>query len=201
MTTVSWSENDMIIDQMIKGSTGELWGNRLEQSAHYPLLKSILEDIGHKGLLIDLGCGAGDVSRTWHGEYLGADLSWVIERVAKVCNTTAQYISLNAQNDDLTSLPKCRCVLMNALLDVLEKPEEVLRKVCETVDTDYVVVHRQKIAEIPEIRYGKSYGDAIVAVSTLSEESLKKICLDYKIKQAKFFHWAGDYHSFILKMR
>jgi hypothetical protein len=199
--SITWSESDITVEQMIMGSKGDLWGNRLEQSGHYPLLKKILEDVGHQGLLIDLGCGAGDVSRIWQGEYLGADLSWVIERVAKVCNPEAKYVSLNIQNNILSTLPKCKCILMNALLDVLDNPEDILRKVCAETDSKYIIVHRQKISDRNGIKYGKSYGDSTVAVSTLSIETLKKICLDYKINQVKIFHWDGEYYSFILEIK
>ena len=87
-----WEENKDIIRQMISGSNGTLWGNRLEQTGHYPVLKECLDIVGQSGLLIDLGCGAGDVSRVWRGDYLGIDFDWVIEKVAKVCNQ-ANYLS------------------------------------------------------------------------------------------------------------
>jgi hypothetical protein len=198
---IKWKESDLIVDQMIKGSTGELWGNRLEQTSHYPLLKKVFDIVGQQGLLIDLGCGAGDVSRVWNGKYLGIDLDWVIERVAKVCNPSACYASQDIQSQFLAAFPKCKCVLLNALLDVLEKPEEILRKICKAIDTEFVIVHRQKISDQNKVEYGKSYGDSVVAISTISMDELNKISQEIGIKEIKLFHWEGEYYTFILRLK
>jgi hypothetical protein len=196
-----WQESDKVVDQMIKGSTGELWGKKLEQAGHFPLLNHLLNEIGHQGLLIDIGCGAGDVSRVWKGEYLGVDLGWVVDRVARVCNSTQIYKHIDVQRDELSELPSCRCVLMNALLDVLDNPSVILKKVCKSIDTDFVIVHRQKLSDVDSIQYGNGYGDSKVAISKMSIGTLKSICLECGIKSMKAFHWEGDYYSFILEMR
>ena len=70
---MTWKESKDIIDQMIKGSNGTLWGFKLEGSNHFPILMNLLNKSGQSGLLLDIGCGAGDVSKFWKGEYLGID--------------------------------------------------------------------------------------------------------------------------------
>jgi len=198
---MSWLENSKIIDQMIKGSSGELWGHRLETSSHFPLLNNILNHIGQNGLLIDLGCGAGDVSRIWKDDYLGADLSWVIEKVSKICNPSAQYISINIKNDSLEILPRCRCVLMNAFLDVQENPFSILEKVC-CMNTEWVVVHRQRVQNIEKstFQYVKSYGDSQVPSSIISFAELNEIKNKYS-KEFLIQKWENDSYSFAMRIK
>lgn len=192
-----WEENEDIIKQMISGSNGTLWGNRLEQAGHYPLLRECLNIVGQQGLLIDLGCGAGDVSRVWKGDYLGIDLDWVIEKVAKVCNQ-ANYLSANLA-ESIPVLPQSKCILMNAFLDMLENPIHVLNSVLDSANTEWVIVHRQKIGYKDEHLLGTSYGGATIPVSIVSIDSLKAImkrAISYEI-----YHWDGDYHTIIMRVK
>jgi hypothetical protein len=192
-----WEEDDDIINQMISGSNGTLWGKRLEQAGHYPLLRECLNVTGQNGLLIDLGCGAGDVSRVWMGDYLGIDLDWVIEKVAKVCNQ-ANYLSANL-SESIPQLPRSKCILMNAFLDVLENPIPVLNSVLDNADTEWVIVHRQKIGYEDGLTLGPSYGGAIIPASIISIDSLKLImkrAISYEL-----YHWDGDYHTIAMRLK
>jgi len=201
--TKVWAKDDDIISDMIKGSTGELWGHRLEQSDHFPLLKSLLDEIGHQGVLIDLGCGAGDISRVWKGQYIGADLDWIIEGVSKKCNPSAEFINFDVINDDIKKLPPSKAIIMNALLDVLEDPVSILRKVCHA-DTEFVVIHRQKIVNTKndQIEMGLSYGKSVVPVSKIAKNEIERIISDLsKETYVNVKAWNNNYYSFIMRVR
>jgi hypothetical protein len=190
-----WDDDDDIIKQMIQASNGTLWGNKLEQSNHYPILKKCLEFIGNDGLLIDLGCGAGDVSRTWEGNYLGVDLPWVIEKVAKVCNV-AQYISADL-TQEIPVLPKAKCILMNAFLDVQKNPHEILSNVIDKIEAEWIIVHRQKIGKIDDFMLEKSYGDSFIPISTMSYKTIESFSSVVEI--VEIVPWENNYYSIVMK--
>jgi hypothetical protein len=107
---------------------------------------------------------------------------------------------IDIQKDTLENFPSCKCVLMNALLDVLENPADVLQTVCENIPTEYIVVHRQKLSDVDSIQYGKGYGDSTIAISQISAETLKRVCIECGVKNAAIYHWEDNYYSFILEM-
>ena len=198
-----WEKDFEIIEDMRRGSEGSLWGHKLEQADHFPLLKSLLDEVGHDGLLIDLGCGAGDLSRVWSGQYLGADLDWILEEVAKKCNPAAEFMKFDVFNDDIKDLPPSKAIIMNALLDVIEDPITILRKVCQA-DTDFVVVHRQKIVETKDdkVEIGLSYGNSKVPVSKITIREMQEIVDDLsRNKEVYIKKWNGDYYSFTIRVR
>ena len=171
---------------MIKGSTGELWGKRLEQSDHFAVLNNLLEAAGQTGSLIDLGCGAGDVTRAWKGEYTGVDLDWVIEKVDATVEST------------IRKLPSADVVLMNAFLDVLENPHDVFDMIM-TLNINKIIVHRQRLTQDQAYYETRgSYGNSEVPSSVMS---LNRILTTLsKFPDAKFgiLHWQSDVHSFIV---
>lgn len=184
---------------MIKGSTGELWGKRLEQSDHFSVLNNLLEAAGQTGLLIDLGCGAADVSRVWKGVYTGVDLDWVIEKVANNCNPGNKFIAGDATLEStIKTLPNADIFLMNAFLDVLENPHDIFDMIM-TSNVNKIIVHRQRLTqdqEHHEIR--GSYGNTEIPSSIMS---LNRILMTiHKFPDAKFeiLHWQSDIYSFIV---
>ena len=194
-----WEENEKIIDQMIKGSTGELWGKRLEQSDHFAVLNNLLEAAGQTGSLIDLGCGAADVSRAWKGEYTGVDLDWVIEKVANVCNPGNNFIAGDATVEStIRKLPSADVVLMNAFLDVLENPHDVFDMIM-TSNINKIIVHRQRLTQDQAYCETRgSYGNSEVPSSVMS---LNRILTTLsKFPDAKFgiLHWQSNVYSFIV---
>jgi len=191
-----WVEDNAIIEQMIAASKGTLWGNRLESAGHYPLLKHCLDEAGQDGLLIDLGCGAGDVSRVWMGDYLGLDLDWVIEKVARVCNNS-NYLAFSLW-DHIPRLPEANCLLMNAFLDVQENPEEALERVLNSIACKWVIIHRQKIGRSDDFSLGTSYGNSSVPVSVMSVDTVNKFLK--RAKESKVFHWDCEYHTIMMRM-
>jgi hypothetical protein len=200
---MSWQESDKIVDQMIKGSNGTLWGFKLEESSHYPILQKLLEISGNKGLLVDIGCGAGDVSRIWGADYLGIDLDWVIQRVSKQCNPDKSFLSLDLTTQlNFQDIPESNCVLMNAFLDVQENPIEILEKICKEANTNWIIVHRQRIQDIEKgkFEYVAGYGDSLVPASTMSFNELNFIKENYS-KEFLIGHWENYCYSFAMRIR
>lgn len=196
-----WIEDDQIIEEMIKGSSGELWGKKLEQTDHFPILNYFL-NASNSVTLLDLGCGAGDVSRVWKKEYLGVDLPWVIERVSKVCNPKASYKSIDVTKEGIAELPSSDCLLMNAFLDVQEEPLLLLQSICNSRKYKNIIIHRQQLTKkenIKEKKYGKGYGNSVIPISYLSWEDLNEIQVEYRIESV--IKWAGDYHSFLMRQK
>lgn len=194
-----WEESDNIVEQMIKGSTGELWGVKLEQSDHFPLLSHVLNHVGNEGDLVDIGCGAGDVSRVWKGNYTGVDLDWVIRRVSKICNPTCNYISLDLTVESVSNLPKFRIALMNAFLDVRDDAHEIFDQILAN-NIDSLIVHRQRLSQNQHfVEKRPGYGGSEVPSSVMSLEkivaSVEKIRPTAKIL---LFHWQQDYYTFIV---
>lgn len=192
-----WEDDPEIIKQMIDGSKGILWGNKLEQASHYPLLKYCLDEVGHSGLLIDVGCGAGDVSRVWKGQYLGVDLDWVVEKVSKVCNPNS-YLSADL-TVSIPALPSAKCVLMNAFLDVQENPEEILEQAMNEIDTEWFIIHRQKIGKSDGFVTGVGYGNSSTPISVMSTDTVNKFL--NKSKESKVFRWDGEYYTITMRMK
>ena len=197
---MKWEESDAIIEQMIKGSTGELWGVKLEQSDHFLLLSHALNHVGIEGDLIDVGCGAGDVSRIWDGNYKGVDLDWVIERVSKVCNPGNDYISMNLEIENVKELPKARVALMNAFLDVRSDPHEMFEELLK-LDIGNLIVHRQRLSQnSSSIDFRPGYGNTSVPSSVMS---LDKIVADVENfspgAKISLFHWQQDYYTFVVR--
>jgi len=196
-----WKDNDAIIDQMIKGSTGELWGVRLEQSDHFPILKHLL-DLTNAKSLIDLGCGAGDVSRVWKQEYCGLDLDWVIEKVSKICNPNTSYQKIDFLKEGVSSLETSDCLLMNAFLDVQEDAFEILKDICSSKKFKFIIVHRQQITNklnIKEKKYASSYGNSKVPSSYIAWQELQQLLEIYQI--SPIIKWSGDFHSFLMSLK
>ena len=197
---MNWSESDFLVEQMIKGSTGELWGVRLEDSDHFPVLKHSIESVGNSGTLLDVGCGAGDVSRVWTGDYIGVDLPWVVERVSKFCNPGKNYFSLDLNVSTVNSLPPCRVLLMNAFLDVRENPHELLDSVLQS-NFESLVIHRQRLSQKEsKVESRKSYGDSTVPSSIMSWERIhESVMTRNPSSHISLIHWQQDYYTLIVR--
>ena len=196
---MKWEESDSIVDQMIKGSTGELWGHRLEQSNHYGLLKHVLDIAEIRGGLLDVGCGAGDVSRSWNEDYTGADLGWIIEKVSKLCNPSKNYVSMDITKENISNLPHSRVVLMNAFLDVREDAHEIFEEILK-IKSEKIIVHRQRLSQQNDrIEYQKSYGGSVIPSSIMSIEKINNLSKSlFPNSNILIFHWQNDYYTFIV---
>ena len=196
---MSWVESDLLVEQMIKGSSGELWGNTLEGSDHFPILKQAFSLVGNSGSLLDIGCGAGDVSRVWEGEYTGIDLPWVVERVSKVCNSTRNYLPIDLRPSSLSLLPHARVVLMNAFLDVRDDPHEFLDALLK-MNYENFIVHRQRLTNgSAKLEYRKSYGDSTVPSSIMSWDRIyQSVMSNDTNSKISVINWQSNWYTFVV---
>lgn len=198
----NWQKSENIIDEMIKGSNGTLWGVKLEQSDHFPILLKAFEFIGETGLLLDIGCGAGDVNRAWKGDYLGVDLDWVIENVAKKCNVDKNYISMEITPQNISLLPKADVVLMNAFLDIQTNPHDIFNAVLKH-DSKKIIIHRQRLQQnmhAESIETQISYANTEIPSSIMSANKLycdtKELFPNAAIS---LLNWANDWYTIIIE--
>ena len=117
-----------------KGKTEDLLSTE-----HGKTLAELVKDLTHLKM-IDLGCGAQNVKPLFD-DYQGVDLPL-----------------FNVYTDDLTFIESYDLVLMNAFIDVMQFPIQVLNRILPHCK-NYVVIHRQELIEGPtEITQEKAYG-------------------------------------------
>lgn len=198
-TNTEWKESDLVVEQMIKGSTGALWGKRLEEADHFPVLKKAIDSVGNFGTLLDIGCGAGDVSRVWKGKYIGSDLPWVVERVSKKCNPAHEYFPIDLNTSTIQSLPSARVILMNGFLDVRDNPHEIFESLLK-MNYENFIVHRQRLSQDSfKIEYLNSYGGTIVPNSIMSWNRINESVMQHDSKSKIYLiEWQGDSYTIIV---
>lgn len=197
---MTWEKRDDIIDQMIKGSNGELWGKTLEQTDHFPIMQKALSHIDKSLTMIDIGCGAGDVSKFWDGDYIGVDLDWVVEGVSKVRNPNKKFLSINVieGNFDLIDKNDRKFLFMNAFLEVMQDPIETLERLME-LQPEAIVIHRQRIGDENQSELRSSYAGAIVNSSVISKESIIEIASKISDDSSvHFYQWYDEWHSIVI---
>jgi hypothetical protein len=142
-----WYDNITTPTEMVKGATGVLWPI-LEESDHFSVLNRMLRTASESSTsILDLGCGAADVSRVCGTLfYLGVDMPHIIENVARQVNPFGRYDEFDAHDSDYGFVSSYDIVLMNAFIDVMEFPREILGKVLEN-SAKHVILHRQLISE------------------------------------------------------
>jgi len=155
-----WYDSKKVPEQMILGAKGVLWPV-LEKSDHFPVLNTLMSLIDDDTFtLLDIGCGAAEISRIYPKYYYtGADLPHMIREVAMKMHPQNSYIPFDIYEDDCGFIKDYDLVAMNAFIDVLEKPVEALTKVL-TKAPKYVLIHRQTFNDEKETHLYKypSYG-------------------------------------------
>ena len=128
-----WYNTAKSSEMMIRGAAAELPGwKRLEHSDHFPALKSLVDELqGECITLLDVGCGAAEVSRVFNFFYVGADLDDVIKNVSRKVHPSKRYIAFDIYDErqDLDFLSEYDIILMNAFIDVLQHPAYGLRRI------------------------------------------------------------------------
>jgi SAM-dependent methyltransferase len=143
---------------MLLGASGVLFPP-LEKSDHFPYLVHLVRQLPPDSSVVELGCGAGAFQRAYSGFfYMGADLDHIVKQVASRFNPEAKVISCDIYTDPVDFIRLFDVVLMNAFIDIMEHPLEILDKVLQR-STDYVLLHRQEIDSGPtRITTNPSYG-------------------------------------------
>ena len=196
-----WHDDKITPEKMVNGALGQLPGWKvLEKSDHFTILKQSIDYCKTKGnKLLDLGCGAGEVGRVFNNfDYTGADLSNIIENVSKKINPNLKYTVFDVYDIDLCSFIKeYDIVLLNAVIDILERPLEGLNNVLKN-SQGYVVIHRQNITNIEtHIKITDAYGGKSFQSYINRDDFYNTISINnYRIREV--FKW-GSYSTFILE--
>lgn len=177
-----------------------------DETYHYTALRACIEQIGESGLnLIDVGCGTGFISEYCaEHNYHGADLPHVINGCALINYPEHFYKYTDVINDDLVYLKRFDIVLVNALIDVMENPVDILKKILSNA-SNWVVIHRQEITEKGQTRVVKnpSYGGKTFhSIFNRAEFNDLIERLGYRIireVECGFSNWEGNGSSFLLK--
>lgn len=119
----------------------------LESSVHFPALKELINESKTKGKLLDIGCGSAELQNTSvvkNFYYYGLDIPDVIDNVAIQLNKKGKYIKKDLLKDfDIGILGTFDLIVMNAFLDIMPNPLEILDRVLYFSRCS-VIVHRQK---------------------------------------------------------
>lgn len=171
-STKCWFNETIVPQEMLKGAKGEIQGwTRLEDTDHGKVIGKFLDNIKKQGLaksakfklrLIDIGCGAAEVSRVFKKKidsYIGVDLPHIIEKVAKQLNPKEEYFQLNINSaKELKFITKNDTILLNSLLSEVEDPLDELSKILKQ-KPQFIIIHRQDFTEEPtHLEVYKSYG-------------------------------------------
>jgi len=203
-----WYDTDKTPSEMIRGATGVLWPV-LEKSDHFSALESMLRTASISSLsILDVGCGAGDVSRVCGTLfYVGADMPHILSSVSQQVNPLARYREFDAYESNYEFIGEYDIVLMNAFIDVIEYPVSILRRILEN-SKKYVILHRQTISSNSPTKIVKSQSYGGWTYRTVLEEKEFK-----QILQENEFQILEDYvirshagtedieKSFLLKKR
>ena len=145
-TTTCWYDSNECPEYMILGAQGKFWPV-LEKSSHFPVLKSLLEQIPEECItLVDVGCGAAELSRVVDRFfYVGADLENIIEKVARKMYPHRKYVSFDIYGgpEEAKFVSDYDVVVMNAFIDVLQYPLVGLKNILTNAQ-NYVILHRQE---------------------------------------------------------
>jgi SAM-dependent methyltransferase len=187
--TTCWYDTEECPQHMILGAQGKLWPV-LEKSSHFPMLKTLLEEIPEEcTTLLDIGCGAADLSRLINGLfYVGADLEHIIETVARKVHPHGNYISFDVYGDpkDCTFVGDYDVVVMNAFIDVLQYPLIGLKNIL-TNAKNYVILHRQEFDSdgMTRIERNSSYGNGTTYQSIINEQEFDVLLQELNFKVIK----------------
>ena len=126
----------------------DMHGKNPEVTKHFSAFSELLSRCDEKGNeLMDLGCGTAMLSEFCKDyKYHGTDLKHVITGCALRNYPEYEYRDSNIIDDDILWIKEYPVVVMNAVIDIMEKPLEMLEKVLQACN-EYLIIHRQEITE------------------------------------------------------
>ena len=113
------------------------------------LFSLIVAENDQEMTLLDIGCGSSSLQSFEivknNFEYCGVDLPWIINDVARRVYPDSRYIEKDLTDlEELDFIRGYEVIVMNAFIDVMQYPIEMLTKVLSYADK-YVLIHRQRI--------------------------------------------------------
>ncbi len=200
-TTTCWYDNDKCPDQMILGATGHLWPT-LENSDHFPVLDALMNTVDSECVsLLDIGCGAADLSRIYPEYfYTGVDLKNIIENVAMRMHPDKSYINFDiyADSEKCDFISSFDIVVMNAFIDVLEFPVYGLENVLKHA-SKYVILHRQEVdGQETRVIKNPSYG-GLTYHSIINRDDFEGLLAEYSFEIVNEAAIIQNLKSFLLR--
>lgn len=176
----------------------------LDMVKHGIVLKNLFSSIPEEyDTVIDLGCGNAKAS-TVIGDryYVGVDLPNNVEKIGKINNPDLEFIKCDIITDDIGFIRHYKIVLMNAFIDVMQYPIEILNKVLKNCHS-YIVLHRQEIIEgNTYVKMNPSYGGVTYHSLINRDEFLNLISsYNFEIEKEADAGFGGNWRSFILAWR
>jgi len=167
---------------------------------HLPPALEIINEISKDcKSILDVGCGAGAISRYLNEfDYTGCDLQNIVENVAKKYLPEQQFVVCDFYNDDLAFVKNYDLVFMNAFLDVSQYPVDILKKVLEN-SSKYVLIHRQLITDEDTVTQKEhSYGGTLSYRTFINKGEFGTVIKEANFEIVKGLNLPGDYGVTIL---
>jgi SAM-dependent methyltransferase len=194
---VTWYQDDQsVYDAMIDMQLKE----EKRMPAHLPPVLEIINEISKDcKSILDVGCGAGAISRYLNKfDYTGCDLQNIVENVAKKYLPEQQFVVCDFYNDDLAFVKNYDLVFMNAFLDVSQYPVDILKKVLEN-SSKYVLIHRQLITDEDTVTQKEhSYGGTLSYRTFINKGEFGTVIKEANFEIVKGLNLPGDYGVTIL---
>lgn len=179
-----------------------------EVCRHFSYFTQLLTLTDEKGSeLLDLGCGTAMLSEYCkENRYRGADLPHIISGCAMRNYRKYDYRGCDIINDDISWIDQYPVLVLNAVIDVMEHPMQMLAKVLSSA-SKYVIIHRQEITEQGQTRSIQtgSYG-GYTYHSIINRNDFNRMLEDnnfdvVKELQLEFTNWENNGSSFLLRKR
>lgn len=139
--------------------------------------------------VLDIGCGSAalqtmDIIKN-NFEYCGVDMPLTIDNISNVMYPNANYIKCDiVEETDLGFIGFYDLVIMNAVIDVMQHPIEVLAKILSFAKKD-VIIHRQRITyKNTFVEKHPSYGGETFC-SIINEDDFRAVVWDNSFEIVK----------------
>lgn len=166
------------------------------------LLNCIVADSDHH--LLDLGCGTAMLADWVPGfEYYGADLPHIIAGSALRNHPFHFYRGCDIVEEDLSWIEYFDVIAMSGVIDIMDKPIEVLKKVLHHTKK-YMLIHRQEISDSNPTHVGSGPGYGGPAFhSIINRNDFNEIVQQYGFRivaevPCSFTNWENGGSSFLL---
>lgn len=194
-----WYNKDILPEQMVLGALGVLDGwSRLENTDHYPLLKHLI-NAANAETLCDLGCGAGELGRLFNltHNYIGYDLSHIIEKVAINLNPSLNYIKFDINTFNYSDLLKYDLIVCNAFLTEMPNPEHILKNILQNTNKN-LIIHRQDFSDETNVVNAITYGNLQSIKSIIGWKCFYSLLDDNNLHIKEKHNTSSNSHSLLI---